>query len=140
LTPAVKFMSAIRVPISGDVDIVSARQIGKKIAVEMGFSSSDSTLLTTAISEVARNIVRYAQNGEIVFEIVVSDERRGVAITAADNGPGIADIDLAMQDGYSTGKSLGLGLPGTRRIMDDFVIESELGKGTTIRMAKWLRK
>jgi serine/threonine-protein kinase RsbT len=133
-------MSAIRVPISGDVDIVSARQIGKKIAVEMGFSSSDSTLLTTAISEVARNIVRYAQNGEIVFEIVVSDERRGVAITAADNGPGIADIDLAMQDGYSTGKSLGLGLPGTRRIMDDFVIESELGKGTTIRMAKWLRK
>ena len=95
------------------------------------------TLIATAISELARNIVQYARQGEIVLS-AVEGSRRGIQIVARDHGPGISDLELAMRDGYSTGGSLGLGLPGARRLMDEFAIDSEVGKGTTISMKKWL--
>lgn len=127
------------VAVSRDADIVTARQLGRELAAKAGFAGSDLTLIATAISEVARNIVSYAENGEILLGLAERDGRRGVLVVAQDHGPGIADIDLAMQDGFSTGKSLGLGLPGARRLMDEFEIASEPGKGTTVTMRKWCR-
>ena len=128
-----------RVPIGREGDIVTARQKGRELAVEIGFSGSELTVIATAISEIARNIVVYAQSGEIALSTERNGSRRGIVIVAQDSGPGIPDIQLAMQDGYSTGKSLGLGLPGARRLMDEFEIESKLGEGTTITMKKWAR-
>lgn len=125
------------VPIDRDVDIVTARQKGRELAMAAGFTGSDLTLIATAISEVARNIVVYAERGEVRLSLVQRDGRRGVAVVAADEGPGIADIPQAMQDGFSTGRSLGLGLPGARRLMDEFEIVSEVGKGTVVTMRKW---
>ena len=127
----------IRVPIERDADIVSARQAGRELAVQAGFAGSDLTLIATAISEVARNIVIYAERGEIRLSLAQKQGARGVVVVAYDEGPGIADIDQAMRDGFSTGKSLGLGLPGARRLMDDFEIVSEPGRGTTVTMSKW---
>ena len=127
----------IRVPIERDADIVSARQAGRELAVQAGFAGSDLTLIATAISEVARNIVIYAERGEIRLSLAQKQDARGVVVVAYDEGPGIADIDQAMRDGFSTGKSLGLGLPGARRLMDDFEIVSEPGRGTTVTMSKW---
>lgn len=127
------------VAIRSDEDIVTARQLGRQLAAEMGFSGSDLTLIATAISEIARNIVTYAATGEILLGAAHDDERRGILVVARDNGPGIADIALAMQDGYSTGGSLGIGLPGAKRLMDDFEIVSEVGKGTTVTLRKWVR-
>jgi len=125
------------VPVQRDVDIVTARQIGRELAVEAGFTGSDLTLIATAISEVARNIIVYAQRGEIRLQMAQRDGRRGIEVVAVDEGPGIPDIERAMQDGFSTGRSLGLGLPGARRLMDEFEIVSEMGKGTTVTMRKW---
>ena len=125
------------VPVQRDVDIVTARQIGRELAVEAGFTGSDLTLIATAISEVARNIMVYAQRGEIRLQMAQRDGRRGIEVVAVDEGPGIPDIERAMQDGFSTGRSLGLGLPGARRLMDEFEIVSEMGKGTTVTMRKW---
>jgi serine/threonine-protein kinase RsbT len=127
------------VPIDHDVDIVAARRRARELATEIGFSGSDLTIIATAISEVARNIVVYANRGEIVLTAVQRGNRRGVLVVARDEGPGIPDIPRAMQDGFSTGKSLGLGLPGAKRLMDEFEISSEVGKGTTITMRKWTR-
>jgi serine/threonine-protein kinase RsbT len=127
------------VPINLEVDIVSARQQGRTLAVEIGFSGGDLTLIATAISEIARNIVVYAKRGEILVSPIQDGARRGILVVARDQGPGIPDVAQAMQDGYSTGKSLGLGLPGAKRIMDDFEIVSEVGKGTTVTMRKWMR-
>jgi serine/threonine-protein kinase RsbT len=127
------------VPINLEVDIVSARQQGRALAVEVGFSGGDLTLIATAISEIARNIVVYAKRGEILLSPIQDGARRGILVVARDQGPGIPDVAQAMQDGYSTGKSLGLGLPGAKRIMDDFEIVSEVGKGTTVTMRKWMR-
>lgn len=129
----------MRVAVSRDADIVTARQLGRELATKAGFAGSDLTLIATAISEVARNIVSYADNGEILLDLTERDGRRGLLVVARDHGPGISDIDQAMQDGFSTGKSLGLGLPGARRLMDEFEIASELGKGTTVTMRKWCR-
>lgn len=129
----------MRVAVSRDADIVTARQLGRELATKVGFSGSDLTLIATAISEVARNIISYADNGEILLGLAARDGRRGVFVVAQDDGPGIPDIDQAMLDGFSTGKSLGLGLPGARRLMDEFEIESEVGRGTTITMRKWCR-
>jgi serine/threonine-protein kinase RsbT len=126
-----------RVAIDRDVDIVTARQMGRELAVEAGFTGSDLTLIATAISEVARNIVVYARRGEIRLQLAARDGRSGIEVVAADQGPGIADIEQAMQDGFSTGRSLGLGLPGARRLMDEFEIVSAPGKGTTVTMRKW---
>jgi serine/threonine-protein kinase RsbT len=127
----------IRVPIDSDADIVAARQQGRALAAPLGFSGVDLTLIVTAISEVARNIVTYAKRGEIVLILANQGGRRGVVVVARDDGPGIPDLALAMQDGYSTSQSLGLGLPGAKRLMDEFDIVSRVGKGTTIVMKKW---
>jgi serine/threonine-protein kinase RsbT len=127
-----------QVDIDRDVDIVTARQIGRELATQIGFVGSDPTLIATAISEVARNIIEYSGRGEIRLEVIARGGRDGILVVASDDGPGIPDIDLAMRDGFSTGKSLGLGLPGARRLMDEFEILSEVGKGTTITMRKWL--
>jgi serine/threonine-protein kinase RsbT len=126
-----------RVRIASEADIVTARQIGRRLAAEGGFSSADQTLIATAISEVARNIVVYARHGEVILSALESQGRRCIRIVARDHGPGIADVGLAMQDGYSTGNSLGLGLPGARRLMDDFNLASTPGEGTTVTMQKW---
>ena len=125
------------IPIDRDVDIVTARQAGRELAMKVGFKGSDLTLIATAISEVARNIVVYAQRGEIGLRLAASGGRQGIEVIATDEGPGIADIEQAMQDGFSTGRSLGLGLPGARRLMDEFEIASTVGKGTTVTMRKW---
>lgn len=127
------------VPIRADVDILLARQKARALATPLRFSSSELTLIATAISEVARNIVSYAGAGEVVLRVVQQGARRGLSVVARDQGPGIADIDRAMQDGFSTSRSLGLGLPGSRRLMDEFRIASQVGKGTVITMVKWER-
>lgn len=133
-------MSAeVRVPIEREMDIVTARQRGRELAAGGGFSSTDQTLIATAISEIARNIVVYARRGEVTLYAVDDDRRRGIVVIARDEGPGIANVDLAMRDGYSTANSLGLGLPGAKRLMDEFEVASELGKGTTVTMKKWVR-
>jgi len=127
------------VPIKADVDVVVARQQARGLISGLRFSGSEQTLIATAISEVARNIVTYAGSGEIVLRIVQRGERRGLTVVARDRGPGIADIARAMQDGYSTSRGLGLGLPGSKRLMDEFDVVSEVGKGTEITMTKWER-
>ncbi|HVZ72071.1 MAG TPA: anti-sigma regulatory factor [Polyangia bacterium] len=121
------------------MDIVSARQRGRELAASLGFTSAEQTIIALAISEIARNIVSYAHRGGITLSRVDENGRRGIVVVAADDGPGIADIELAMRDGYSTGKSLGMGLPGARRVMDEFEIVSIVGKGTTVTMKKWAR-
>ncbi len=128
-----------RVPIRTDADIVIARQTGRALATEVGFSGSDLTVIATAISEVTRNIVRYAGSGEIVVSIITKGSRTGLQVVARDKGPGIPDLALAMQDGYSTGNSLGLGLPGSRRLMDEFDITTAVAVGTTVTLRKWMR-
>ncbi len=125
--------------IERDSDVITARQQGREMALAAGLSGSDLTVVATAISEVARNIIAYADHGEIVLALAEQGGRRGISVTARDQGPGIADIEQAMQDGFSTGKSLGLGLPGAKRLMDEFEISSEVGQGVTIVMCKWRR-
>ncbi|WP_447983550.1 anti-sigma regulatory factor [Nitrospira sp. Nam74] len=125
--------------IGRDTDIVTARQKGRDLALQVGFSGSDLALIATAISEVARNIIIYAERGEVVLSLAQENDKRGIVVVARDYGPGIANIEQAMRDGYSTGNSLGLGLPGARRLMDEFEIGSEVGKGTTVTMKKWVR-
>jgi serine/threonine-protein kinase RsbT len=127
------------VPIRAEVDVLLARQEARRLASDLRFSSAELTLIATVISEVARNIVSYAGKGEIVLRIVQQGQRRGLLVIARDRGPGIADIELALQDGYSTSRSLGLGLPGSKRLMDEFNIVSEAGRGTEITMTKWER-
>jgi serine/threonine-protein kinase RsbT len=129
----------VTVLIEREADVVAARQKGRELAAALGFSSTEQTLVATAISEVARNIVSYAGKGRVILADIEDGPRRGLTIIANDEGPGIADVELALRDGYSTGKSLGLGLPGARRLVDAFVIESTLGVGTTVTMTKWLR-
>ena len=128
-----------RVSIGHEADIVIARKKGRELAVRGGFSSTDQTLIATAISEVARNIVEYAHRGEILLRSIEREGRRGLMVIARDSGPGIADVELAMQDGYSTANSLGMGLPGAKRLMDEFVLLSTPGQGTTVTMKKWTR-
>lgn len=128
----------IAVPIRSDRDIIVARHEGRRIAAELGFAGSELTLIATAISELARNIVKFAHSGEISINAVHNGTKAGIAIVAKDEGPGIADLSAAMKDGFSTSKGLGLGLPGTRRIMDDFEIDSHPGEGTTVSVKKWL--
>jgi serine/threonine-protein kinase RsbT len=127
------------IPILHDGDILSARRAARALAVSLGFASTDLALIATAISEVARNILVYAKRGEVTLEAVHEGTRRGIVVVAKDEGPGIADVAQAMQDGYSSGQGLGLGLPGARRLMDEFSIESRPGLGTTIVMKKWAR-
>lgn len=127
-----------RISVSSVSDIVLAREQGRIMGKSLGFSIIDITILATAISEVARNILIYANKGEIIFKVIRQGRKVGIKITACDNGPGIIDIDLALQDGYSTNNGLGIGLPGVKRLMDEFEIFSELEKGTTVNMIKWV--
>ncbi len=124
------------IPIRSDADIVAARQAARELASRLGFSRTDLTLIATAVSEIARNIVRFADSGEVIIDLV-DRPRRGVHVVARDTGPGIADVAQALTDGYSTYSGLGLGLPGARRLMDEFAVVSEVGRGTTVTMTKW---
>lgn len=123
--------------IGSDQDIVLARQKGRALATELGFASGDATLIATAISELARNIVSYARKGQITFKVVNGMNRQGISVIATDSGPGIPDIPQALRDGFSTSGSLGLGLPGVKRLMDEFEITSKPGHGTTVTVKKW---
>jgi serine/threonine-protein kinase RsbT len=126
-----------RVHVTSDADVVAAREKGRELSARLGFSSIDLTLIVTAISEVARNILLYAKEGEILLRLERNGSQRGIVVVASDEGPGIPDLDMAMRDSYSTGNGLGLGLPGARRLMDEFEIHSEVSKGTTVVMKKW---
>jgi serine/threonine-protein kinase RsbT len=128
----------VHVRIQSSADIVTARQQGRALAAQTGFANGDLPIIAAAISEVARNIVEYAKEGEIIMRILSAAHRRGIEILASDHGPGIADISTVMRDGYSTGDGLGIGLPGARRLMDEFEITSVVGKGTMVRMTKWV--
>jgi serine/threonine-protein kinase RsbT len=131
----------IVVAVLKESDVVTARQKGREVSLRLGFTGSDLTIIATAISEIARNIVVYAHQGEIALGPVMIGNRHGISVAARDSGPGIPDIAAAMRDGFSTGiRSLGLGLPGAKRLMDEFEIQSEVGVGTTVIMRKWLRK
>ncbi|HEY3718166.1 MAG TPA: anti-sigma regulatory factor [Jatrophihabitantaceae bacterium] len=119
-------------------DIVTARQAGRELATKLKFSLTDVTMIATAISEVARNISKYAGRGEIRLGVTERHGRDVLIVQAVDDGPGIADTEQALEDGFSTSSGLGLGLPGSRRLMDDFDVQSQLGAGTTVTMWKWL--
>jgi serine/threonine-protein kinase RsbT len=124
-------------PIATDSDVVAARQRGRTMAAQIGFTVGDQTVIAAAISEIARNILLYAKRGEVMLSTVNHGDRSGLRIIARDNGPGIRDLTRAMMDGYSTSGGLGLGLPGARRLMDEFEVESAPGAGTTVSMLKW---
>jgi serine/threonine-protein kinase RsbT len=129
-----------RIAIESDADVVTARQRARALAIGLDMPSTDQTLLATAISEVARNITAYAQRGEVLLELVRDGAgRRGIRVVARDDGPGIADLERALTDGYTTGGGLGLGLPGARRLVDEFDIETAPGEGTTVTLIKWTR-
>jgi serine/threonine-protein kinase RsbT len=129
-----------RVPIASDTDIVAARSQGRTLAIELGFPSGDITLIATAISELARNILSYARQGEILIKAINGSNHAGILIVASDKGPGISDLRQALRDGFSTSGSLGLGLPGVRRLMDEFEITSEPMHGTTVKVKKWKQR
>ncbi|HEY3303111.1 MAG TPA: anti-sigma regulatory factor [Candidatus Binatia bacterium] len=127
----------ITVPVNADIDIVTARQKGRELARELGFTSTDLALIATAISELARNIILYANTGQIILGVSENGTKRGIKVVARDDGPGIPDVERALEEGFSTSRSLGLGLSGVRRLMDEFDIVSEIGHGTTVTVKKW---
>lgn len=126
-----------RVAIRSDGDILVARQQGRELGVHLGFGPSDLAVIATAISELARNILLYAKGGSIVCWTVERGTKKGIVIQAADEGPGISNVEAVMKDGYSTCGGLGLGLPGVRRLMDEFAIVSRESQGTTVTAIKW---
>ncbi len=130
---------AVKIRVASDTDIVAARQRGRNLATELGFSPGNATLIATAISELARNMLLYAGSGEIELGRLDRDGRSALIVAARDQGPGIPDVRQALQDGYSTMRRLGLGLPGVKRLMDDFSIETGPGIGTTVVVRKWKR-
>ncbi|HEX4585313.1 MAG TPA: ATP-binding protein [Burkholderiaceae bacterium] len=125
------------VPVASVNDIVTARLQGRALAEQLGFSPGEATLVATAISELARNIVQYAGSGDILLRTSTNGTKRGIVVVARDHGPGIGDLKLAVRSGYSTSGGLGLGLPGVRRIVDDFQIVSNRQDGTTVTVTKW---
>jgi serine/threonine-protein kinase RsbT len=127
----------VHVVIAADQDMLPARAHGRALALKLGFSPTDATLIATAISEIARNIVVHVGKGEISMKPVREEARYGLVVVATDAGPGIADLEAALENGFASRGGLGLGLPGARRLMDDFEVQSERGKGTTITMTKW---
>jgi serine/threonine-protein kinase RsbT len=124
-------------PLHSDEDVVRARQAVRQWAIEQGFSLVDQTKIVTAASELARNTVMHGAGGSVRLEAVNDGARRGLRLVFQDRGPGIADVDLALKDGYSTGTGLGLGLGGARRLMSEFYISSTLGEGTTVTAVRW---
>jgi serine/threonine-protein kinase RsbT len=132
--------SEMRIAIAAESDVVLARQTGRQLAIRLGFSESDPMFVATAISEIARNIIVHARGGgDVAIRSIERNGRVGLEVMATDHGPGIPDIEQAMREGFSTVNSLGLGLPGARRLMDEFEIQSTVGEGTKIVMRKWLR-
>ncbi len=132
--------AAERIAIESDADVVTARQRARALAVGVDMPSTDQTLLATAISEIARNITAYAVRGEVLIDVVRDQNgRRGVRVIARDDGPGIENLERALTDGYTTGGGLGLGLPGARRLVDEFDIQTTPGEGTTVTLIKWNR-
>lgn len=125
------------IQIEKELDIVGARQIGRDIAKEIGFGTVGQARIATAVSELARNIYLYAKSGSITFEIIEHPGKKGIYVIAKDSGPGISDIGEVMKDGFTTSGGLGAGLPGVKRLMDEFEIESEESKGTIIKAIKW---
>lgn len=132
--------SDTRVQIDEESGILMARQAARAMAADLGFDLTSQTLIATAISELARNILKYARSGEILLRPAARNGAHGITIIASDKGPGIADTALAMTDGFSTGRGLGLGLPGTKRLMDDFDLVSMVGQGTTVTATRWARR
>ena len=129
------------VAIESDGDVVTARQQARAMASQLDLSSTDQTLLATAISEVARNITAYAKRGEVLLSVITDDAgRRGIRVVARDDGPGIENVELALQDGYTSGSGLGLGLPGARRLVHEFAIETAPGRGTKVTLVMWERE
>jgi len=129
------------VTIESDADVVTARQQARALASKLELSSTDQTLLATAISEVARNITAYAVRGEVALSVITDDDgRRGIRVIARDDGPGIENLELALQDGYTSGNGLGLGLPGARRLVHDFDIQTAPGQGTKVTLVMWERE
>ena len=126
------------VAINTSDDIVAARKAGHQLALDLGFSLTDVTMIATAISEIARNITSYAGSGEIRLLVDDREGRQALVVQAEDQGPGINDIPRALEDGYSTGRGLGLGLPGARRLMDRLTVDSAPGRGTLVEMWKWV--
>lgn len=133
-------MAAVTCPVGREVDVYVAIGRGRDMATALGFDEIDRTRIEIVILELTRNILAHAGSGELLLELIEDGERRGMVVAAQDGGPGIADIELAMRDGYSTAKTLGAGLPGVRRLMDDFMIDSTVGVGTRVRAVKWLGK
>ena len=127
----------VRVMINSDEDILAARQEGRELAVRLGFGPSELAVIATSISELARNLLLYAKNGCLVCWAIEREPKKGIVIQATDEGPGIPDVDAVLRDGYSTSGGLGLGLPGVRRMMDEFAIVSHQGSGTTVTTIKW---
>ncbi len=127
----------VRVPVAQDTDVVVAYQRGRELAAQLHFSDRDQIAVVIAISEVAHNIVRYAQRGEVILYPLYEGERCGIVVIARDHGPGIPDVKRVLEGGYSTSGGLGMGLAGARRLMDEFEIVSQVGQGTTVRMVKW---
>jgi serine/threonine-protein kinase RsbT len=130
---------AERIAIESDADVVTARQRARALAVGLEMPTTDQTLLATAISEIARNITAYATRGEVMLDVVQDGGRRGIRVVAVDEGPGIDDLEKALTDGYTTGGGLGLGLPGARRLVDEFDIQTAPGQGTRVTLVKWTR-
>jgi serine/threonine-protein kinase RsbT len=130
---------AERIAIESDADVVTARQRARALAVGLDMPTTDQTLLATAISEIARNITAYAQRGEVMIDVIHDGGRRGIRVVAVDEGPGIEDLEKALTDGFTTGGGLGLGLPGARRLVDEFDIQTAPGEGTRVTLVKWTR-
>ena len=128
-----------RVVVETDRDIVSARQQGRVMAAQLGFSPGTATLIATAISELARNILLYASRGEVTMRTIENNGSKGLTVEARDEGPGIPQPQRALEDGFSTSGRLGLGLPGVKRLMDEFRLETGPGRGTVIVVHKWVR-
>ncbi len=123
--------------IAREQDVIGFRNRVKELATKIGMNVLGQTKLITAASELVRNMLRYAGGGTVTLEVVLRDKVSGVQLTFADQGPGIADLKLAMQDGYTSGKGLGVGLPGAKRLVNEFTITSEVGKGTTVKIIRW---
>jgi serine/threonine-protein kinase RsbT len=126
-----------RMQLVREIDVIPFRNRLKETATKIGMGILNQTKLITAASELARNMLKYAQGGIVTIEVVSKGRENGIRLVFSDKGPGIVDISLAMKDGFSSGKSLGLGLPGTKRLVSEFNIESEVGKGTTVTVLKW---
>jgi anti-sigma regulatory factor (Ser/Thr protein kinase) len=134
--PTIKQSISCRIQNEGDLYI--AIRHGRELSIALGFGETDRTRIEIVIRELTRNMLNYAESGMIVLTPLHEGERHGIAVEARDTGPGIADIDLALRDGFSTARSLGAGLPGVRRLMDEFTIESTVGAGTVVRAVKWV--